>query len=294
MKNKKLLGALVALGGSILAIGSAFALYTGASLPENKDIIIGTKVTGDVVLHASVTDADTAHATLTPENLTRTVMLKAGFTAPSDSVYIQDYYYAKLTFKVASDSTDLIDAIADETWVKLGTQEVENNTYGTYWKDNTLNGSNKVVAVDNKSVSWSMNYPLFKGEAISQFEFRVQLKHDISAAEYLAIAEQTYTVDFEVEEADEEMAYVVGTAVGGWEDRDEFRMTINAKESFKQYMFKTGTEDNKSKLGEGVYKLHKGSTYCCGGDDHVWDSADNGKTFYWNGTSGHEGNFSLN
>lgn len=280
--KKGIIGALIALCGSAVAIGTAFALYTG-NLPEDKTIQIGTKTTGDVQLQASVKNADADHQVLTPAANERCIVFNAGFTTQSESVYIQDYYYAKLQFKVSSESTDLIAALKDETWVKLGTQTGE-NAYGSYWQNNTLNGTNVVEATDHKSLTYTMEFPLFKGTNVSEFEFHIRLDTDLTSADYFAIAEEDYFVDFQVSPAESEHAYIVGEAVGGWEDRDEFRMTVNAKASGFEWMFKTGTVEGKQKLQDGKeYKLHKGSTYCCSGANHVWHTADDGDTFYWNG-----------
>ena len=305
--KKKFLGLLIALGGSVAAVGTAFALYTG-TLPADKSIQIGTKTTGDVALAASVVDADSTHAQLTPESVSRTIVLDAGFTTNDGSVYIQDYYLAKLEFKISSASTGLIDALKEHTWIELGTQSGE-NAYGSYWgwtwedaehhtgtrsgttAQNHLNSSQKVVADDNKSVTWSTHYPLFKGANVSQFLFHISME-GISDEAYLAIAEATYNVDFTVSEPDSdfEMAYIVGDATGGWEDKDEFRMTVNAKASGYEWMFKTGSVEGKSKLANGKeYKLHVGTTYCCDDPNHVWDEANDGKTFYWNGSEADHG-----
>lgn len=281
--KKGIIGALIALCGSAVAIGTAFALYTG-NLPEDKTIQIGTKTTGDVQLQASVKNADEDHEVLNPASNERCIVFNAGFTTESESVYIQDYYYAKLEFKVSSSSADLIAALKDETWVKLGTQTGE-NAYGSYWQNKSLNGTDVVEATDHKSLTYTMEFPLFKGTNISEFEFHIRLDTGLTSADFLAIAEEDYFVDFQVSPAESEQAYIVGEAVGGWEDRDEFRMTVNAKATGFEWMFKTGTVEGKQKLQDGKeYKLHKGSTYCCGGDNHVWTAAGNeGKTFYWNG-----------
>lgn len=281
--KKGIIGALIALCGSAVAIGTAFALYTG-TLPEDKTIQIGTKTTGDVQLEASVKNADADHQVLSPASQERSIVFNAGFTTPSESTYIQTYYYAKLEFKVSSTSVDLIAALKDETWVKLGTQTGD-NAYGSYWKDGSLNNTTGMEeAADHKSLTYTTEFPLFKGTDISEFEFHIRLDTDLTSAQYLEIAKETYLVDFQVSPAESEHAYIVGEAVGGWEDREEFRMTVNAKASGFEWMFKTGTVDGKQKLQDGKeYKLHKGSTYCSSGDNHVWHTADDGKTFYWNG-----------
>ena len=295
--KKGIIGALIALCGSAVAIGTAFALYTG-NLPDDKTIQIGTKTTGDVQLKAGVKNADTTHQVLSPvsdpEDDNRCITFNAGFTTQSESVYIQDYYYAKLEFKISSESTGLIAALKNQTWVKLGTQTGD-NAYGSYWQNNSLNNTNVSEAGDHKSLTYTVEYPLFKCGAeeacFSEFEFHIRLDTSLTSAGFLAIAEEDYSVDFQVSPAESEQAYIVGEAVGGWEDRDEFRMTKNAKADHDEWMFKTGTVEGKQKLQDGKeYKLHKGSTYCCGGDNHVWHAADDTKTFYWNGSSGDHGN----
>lgn len=304
--KKKFLGALIALGGSALAIGTAFALYTG-SLPEDKTIQIGTKTSGDIILHGGVVDADSAHAVLTPSAHERTIVFSAGFTTNESSVYIQDYYLAKLEFKISSASTGVIDALKEHSWIELGVQGGA-NAYGSYWgwtwseaeasgtrsgttAQNHLNGTAASVAVDGKSVSWSTHYPLFKGEAVSRFLFHVNME-GISDADYKLIAESSYQVDFNISEPDPSygMAYIAGTATGGgWEDKDEFRMTVNAKASSYEWMFKTGLVAGKQKLVAGEYKLHNGDSYCHAGDpNHTWDENDNGKSFYWSGIASEE------
>ena len=308
--KKKLLGSLIALGGSLVAVGSAFALYTG-TLPTDKSIQIGTKTSGDVVLNASVKDADTAHAMLTPESYSRTIVFNAGFTKNAESVYIQDYYLAHLEFKISSASTAVIDALKVHSWLELGTQS-GSNAYGSYWgwtwsddtelakphtgtrgektAQNHKNGTDAQVATDGKSVSWHVDYPLFAGNNVSEFIFHVQMD-GISNADYLAIAESSYAVDFNVSDVDYEhydAAYIVGEATGGWEDKDEFRMVPNAKASGFEWMFKTGTSAGHQKLSAGEYKLHVGSTYCGSHGNHTWDEANNGKTFYWNGYENNE------
>ena len=280
--KKGIIGALIALCGSAVAIGTAFALYTG-NLPADKTIQIGTKTTGDVVLHADVKDAALANKVLTPAARERCIVFNAGFTTNEESVYIQDYYYAKLEFKVSSESEAMIAALKKETWVQLGTQTGD-DVYGSYWKNNSLNNSNVVEADDHKSLTYTMEYPLFKGTNISEFEFRIRLDQDVKDAEYKTLGKQTYFVDFKVSPAESEQAYIVGEAVGGWEDRDEFRMTKNAKADHDEWMFKTGTVDGKQRLQDDKdYKLHKGATYCCGGANHKWSKTNDGKTFYWNG-----------
>ena len=298
--KRKLLGALIALGGSALAIGTAFALYTG-TLPEDKSIQIGTKTSGDIVLHAGVVDADSAHAKLTPTAHQRTLAFSAGFTTNDSSVYIQDYYLAKVEFKISSADAKVINALSEHSWVELGVQDGV-NSYGSYWgwtwsdaehktgtrsnytDQNRLNGNVVDVATDGKSVSWAAHYPLFKGEAVSRFLFHVNME-GISDADYKEIAESSYSVDFNVSEPDVgyDMAYVVGTATGGWEDKEEFRMTVNAQADAYEWMFKTGTEAGKQKLVAGEYKLHVGTNYCDNdSSNHTWNEADNGATFYWN------------
>lgn len=280
--KKGIIGALIALCGSAVAIGTAFALYTG-NLPAEKTIQIGTKTTGDVQLEASVKNADADHQVLSPASQERSIVFNAGFTTPSESTYIQAYYYAKLEFKVSSESTGLIAALKDETWVKLGTQTGD-NAYGSHWKDKSLNDTNVVEADDHKSLTYTMEYPLFKGTNISEFEFHIRLDKDLTSAEYFAIAEEDYFVDFQVSPAESTQAYIVGEAVGGWELRDEFRMTVNAKATGFEWMFKTGKDDEPQKLEDGKdYKLRVGDTYCSSGDNHVWHTKDDGKTFYWNG-----------
>ena len=178
--KKGIIGALIALCGSAVAIGTAFALYTG-NLPEEKTIQIGTKTTGDVVLKAGVKNADTAHQILSPvsnpKDDNRCITFNAGFTTQSESVYIQDYYYAKLEFKISSESEALIAALKDETWVKLGTQTGD-NAYGSHWKDGSLNDKTGMQeAGDHKSLTYTTEYPLFKcgneDACFSEFEFHI-------------------------------------------------------------------------------------------------------------------------
>lgn len=308
--KKRLLGSLIALGGSLVAVGTAFALYRG-TLPVDKTIQIGTKTSGDVVLNASVANADSEHAMLTPTNYSRSIVFNAGFTNNSGSVYNQPYYLAHLEFKISSASKGMIDALKDHSWVELGTQS-GSNAYGAWfgwtWSDdagltenlphtgtrsgttnrNHLNGKAAVVAADGKSVSWSVNYPLFAGTDVSEFLFHVQME-GIDDDDYLAIAESSYTVNFNVSDVDYtgyEAAYIVGDATGGWEDKDEYRMVPNAKASGFEWMYKTGTAEGVSYLQGGKdFKVHKGSTWCHGdGANHVWDSTNNGKVFYWAGS----------
>ena len=67
-------------------------------------------------------------------------------------------------------------------------------------------------------------------------------------------------------------------------------MTVNAKASGFEWMFKTGTVDGKQRLQDGkTYKLHKGATYCCNDADHIWSKDNDIKTFYWNGTNNSHG-----
>ncbi|MDY6275891.1 MAG: hypothetical protein SPL75_00145 [Bacilli bacterium] len=288
--KKGIIGALIALCGSAVAIGTAFALYTG-TLPAEKTIQIGTKTTGDVQLEASVKNAHSEQV-INPDSEERCIEFYAGFTTPSESTYIQDYYYAKLEFKVSSESTDLIAALKDETWVEPGTQTGE-NSYSTYWKNQFLNKTNVVETDDHKSLTYTMEYPLFKGTNVSEFKFHIRLDTDpkLTKAQFLAIAEEDYSVDFQVSPAESEHAYIVGTACGGWEDREEFRMTVNAKAEGFEWMFKTGTVDGKQRLQDGKeYKLHKGSVYCDSKEEnHVWTALGNeGKTFYWNGVQNND------
>lgn len=281
--KKGIIGALIALCGSAVAIGTAFALYTG-NLPEDKTIQIGTKTTGDVQLEASVKNAHSEQI-INPDSVERCVEFYAGFTTPSESTYIQDYYYAKLEFKVSSESTGLIAALKDETWVEPGTQ-VGENSYSDFWKAKSLNKNNVVEAEDHKSLTYTMEYPLFKGTNISEFKFHIRLDSDpkLTKAQFSEIAAETYKIDFQVSPAVSTQAYIVGEAVGGWELRDEFRMTVNAKANSFEWMFKTGEDDQPQKLQDGKdYKLRIGDTYCSSGDNHVWHTADDGKTFYWNG-----------
>lgn len=293
--KKGIIGALIALCGSAVAIGTAFALYTG-NLPEDKTIQIGTKTTGDVELKAGVKNPDTDHKILSPVSDplqdNRCITFNAGFTTQTESVYIQDYYYAKLEFKISSESTGLIAALKDETWVKLGTQTGD-NAYGSYWQNKSLNNENVVEADDHKSLTYTMEFPLFKcgneNVCFSEFEFHIRLDTDLTSAGFLAIAEEDYSVDFKVSPAESEQAYISGEAVGGWEDREEFRMTVNAKATSFEWMFKTGTVDGKQRLQDNKeYKLHKGATYCCGGENHKWNKTNDGQTFYWDGNP-HDG-----
>ncbi len=287
--KKGIIGALIALCGSAVAIGTAFALYTG-NLPAEKTIQIGTKTTGDVQLEASVKNAHSEQV-INPNSVERCIEFYAGFTTPSESTYIQDYYYAKLEFKVSSESTKLIGFLKEETWVEPGTQEGE-NSYSDFWKGKSLNKDNVHEDDDHKSLTYTMEYPLFKGTNISEFKFHIRLKSTpkLTNAEFLEIAEESYKVDFQVSPAESTQAYIVGEAVGGWELRDEFRMTKNAKADHDEWMFKTGKGDEPQKLQDGKdYKLRIGDTFCHSGSNHVWETKNDGKTFYWNGTSGEHG-----
>ena len=317
MKNKKLFGALVALIGSVAAVGSAFALYMGASVPEDKEIIIGTKVTGDVVLHADVEEADTAHSKLhpgNPNNETRSIEFSAGFTTPEHSAYAQAYFLARLDFAVTSSSADFITFITPNSAIELGTQTTTNKEYSAYWKQ-WLNsddldpgeGVRHSYAITNegKTITWSKYYPLFKGQDISRFRMDLRLKNNISNAEYLSIAEATYTVNFTVDVAptlenaeidprigEWKYAYVVGDATGGWEDKEEFRMVPNAQEDGFQWMFTDGTEyGQKLEVGKH-FKLHNNGNWCHANDDnrHEWSQSNVGKTIYWSGVNDAEPN----
>jgi hypothetical protein len=251
MKNKRLFGALVALLGSAAAVGSAFALYMGRTVPENKQIIIGTKVTGDVELHAAVVSDDgivnnqerklvpSSATPLSAEEIysrTRTVKFSAGFTTLQGSAYAQAYYLARLDFSVTSNKAEFISMITPNSWIDMGCQTTENKTYSQYWADKDLNNHDidpvaegdqhaYLVNNDGKTITWSAYYPLFSGASISEFEMHMSLKEGITDAEYQSIAGATYTINFTVDKAEQlddastdprigkfQYAYVVGEA----------------------------------------------------------------------------------
>ena len=157
-----ILGAIVAVAGSALALSTSYALYTKA--PEDKTINISAHTDKDITLNATnIKRASDNDAYISPDH-PDVFTFDMSATRPSDqSEWYQDYFVAKLTVTINANSDELITALksstveidkdglneqssGDETqgtslsYVETLDEGENGNTYtsfyGDYWKSN--------------------------------------------------------------------------------------------------------------------------------------------------------------
>lgn len=215
--NKKLLGSLIAVGGAVATMIGAFALYT--KVDANKQIGIDVVTGSGKDVTYTVTNV-AAPATLSPDAASTTFSFNIGATynANGDNLYpAQDVVVGKLEV-VLNGSETLIDNLTMSGTIGGYTDSsVGATTYGTAQAatKGTASGSKNTLTY-SKEVAVHTT-----GQAAT---FNLGLNSSISQADFLKIAEESYTINISWIAPEEfSYAYLVG-AFNGWSETDGYQM----------------------------------------------------------------------
>lgn len=239
MKNKKniALGALVAVLGTSVAMGTSYALYQ--AFPEDQTIHIGANTNKDIELVVgAVTDAE--GNVVTPDT-DHVFSFDVGFNKTAESTYTQNIYAAKLSVTVTSDNAALLDGLVSGA----SKFKVDPNAeyYGTFWAG-TAGEATFVAAEEGGSITASVVVPL-DIETDLETKVTLHLGDDVTDENFATtIAEATYNIDINLTEPDASFvpAYIVGSmADSGWTSVDRYMMVPDPKNAEFMWMYETQT-----------------------------------------------------
>lgn len=271
MKKKLLLGSAVAIGGSLLAISSAFALYLVK--PEDKTINIGINTNTDANLTISdIADGDNTKA-LSPAN-EKNYTFSLGAEKPSGSTYTQTVAVADLKIVIDFKTAGITDKV--ESSIELG------YTAGKYFAidANNLNKATSTVSgntlvIEKTNVAFNLG-----GLGVA---LNLKLKSSVSAADFLtSVSSKEYTITVNwTENTTYQYPYVVGT-MNNWAETDAYRMVPNIEaDNAYEFMLNSSLE---IKAGE-KFKCRKGDVWSSG-EDYAVQTGKKVTAVYWKGGAG--------
>ena len=278
MKNKKniALGALVAVLGTSVAMGTSYALYQ--AFPEDQTIHIGANTNQDIELVVGAV-TDTGDAIVSPDT-DHVFSFDVGFNKTAESTYTQNVYAAKLSVTVTSDNEALLSGLVSGASKFKVDPDAE--YYGTYWAG-VAGEATFVAAEEGGSITASIVVPL---DITTDLETKVTLHlgDDVTDENFATtIAEATYNIDINLTEPDAGygMAYLVGD-MSSWQAVDRYLMVPNPMATSYEWMYATQT--GLFTTGN-VLKARNGETWSAN-PNFTYDSTQHdNKTFYWNGGS---------
>lgn len=279
MKNKKniALGALVAVLGTSVAMGTSYALYSVT--PADQVIHIGANTNQDIELVVGEVTNAGATAVVSPES-DHVFDFDIGFNKPVNSTYTQSVYLAKLTVTVTSENDSLLQGmVSANSGFKV---DPDKAYYGDYWGGTA--GEVKFVA-GTGSVVASVTVPI---DETVDLDTKVTLSLSGMDGSTFAttVADATYniSIDLTAPDADYGMAYIVG-GDSGWETIDKYLMVPNPKASQYEWSYHmeagllTGGSQFKCKTTNETWSPDPNWTYVASDMD--------GKYLRWDGNSTH-------
>lgn len=285
-----IMGAIVAVAGSAIAISTTYAIYV--KTPGDVSFTIGAQVDGD--LNYSISTVSDDGNALNPEQ-DRSIVLDLGATNSSVSTYTQANALAKLSVTISSDSEAFINALANNSSVDVGTGDTD--YFGNYWQSEADFdfSSAEVVNGETYYVEASKSFPIpvdDSGELQATLTLSIG---DMDIDTFLAVNEASFSVDVELTAIDED--YDIAVIVGDfneWSPADSiYEMVPNPKADSYQWMWDNGTGEDII-IPDGSYyktRMRDANTWCADNEDPLHYGSGNGDWYmssdyqfiYWDG-----------
>lgn len=297
MKNKKniALGALVAVLGTTVAMGTSYALYQNEL--TDKVINIGANVTQDGALTIGAVENDTG-ANLAPE-VDRTFDFDISFKKNVSSTYTQNYYLAQLKITITSDSQELLAAIKANSSITVeneaGNYFTTDGTTPSHWKntggnkidfsDVEVTGEGTYTLSDLACLPLPVNASTVEDGAVEALKASTVLS--IGDSDIFAIDAASYDIDIDLTAPEDYgMAYVVGD-FNNWQEVDAYMMVPNPKSDDFEWTFQTSAnEGDPNYIPDGAqYKTKQGDNWAPGNNLN-WSSENSGKSIWWKSGNG--------
>lgn len=237
MKNKKniVLGALVAVLGTSVAMGTSYALYSVT--PTDQVIHIGANTNQDIELVVGeVTNAGETDV-VSPES-DHVFDFDIGFNKPVNSTYTQSVYAAKLTVTITSENDALLQGLVSaNSGFKV---DPDKAYYGDYWGGTA--GEAKFVA-GTGSVVASVTVPI---DETVDLDTKVTLSLSGMDGNTFAttVADATYNISIDLTAPDAGFVapYIVGSMSDSvWSAVDKYMMVPDPKNAEFIWMYETKT-----------------------------------------------------
>ena len=295
MKNKKniTLGALVAVLGTTVAMGTSYALYQNEL--ADKVINIGANVTQDGALTIGTVENDTG-ANLAPD-IDRTFDFDISFKKNVSSTYTQNYYLAQLKITITSDSQELLAAIKANSSITVeneaGNYFTTDGTTASYWKNKGYNkidfsdvevtGEGTYTLSDLACLPLPVNASTVEDGAVEALKASAVLS--IGDSDILEIDAASYDIDIDLTAPEDYgMAYVVGD-FNNWQEVDAYMMVPSPKSDDFEWTFQTSAnEEDSNYIPAGAkYKTKQGGNFSPAGDGSTnltWTAENVGKSIW--------------
>lgn len=285
-----IVGAIVAIAGSAIAISTTYAIYV--KTPGDISFTIGAQVDGDLNYSISIVSDD--ENALNPE-LDRSIVLDLGATNSSVSTYTQANALAKLSVTISSESEAFITALADNSTVDVGTGDTD--YFGSYWQGEADFdfSSAEVVSGATYYVEASKSFPIPVDES-GDLQATLTLSiGDMDIDTFLAVNEASFSVDVELTAIDED--YDIAVIVGDfneWSPADSiYEMVPNPKADSYQWMWDNDTGEDIIIPDGSYYKtcMRDANTWCAdnndsdhyGSNEGNWYMSSDYQFIYWDG-----------
>lgn len=265
MKNKKniALGALVAVLGTTVAMGTSYALYSVT--PTDQVIHIGANTNQDIELVVGeVTNA--GETDVVSPSSDHVFDFDIGFNKPVNSTYTQSVYAAKLTVTITSENDALLQGLVSaNSGFKV---DPDKEYYGDFWSGTA--GEAK-FAGETDSITASVVVPI---DETVDLDTKVTLSLSGMDGSTFAttVAEATYNISIDLTAPDASFVapYIVGSmSDSGWSAVDKYMMVPDPKNAEFMWMYETKT---------GIFNpgdLMKGWKAADGDNGEQWSSGDN-------------------
>lgn len=251
MKKNALIGLLVAVGGSVIALSTAYGLYLVK--PDDKTISIGINTSADVNLAISDVADATSTVSLSKTNAKQYTFTLSGGTT-TGTTYTQDTAIGDLEVKITSTNSTLINKLAGT--VTLG------YTASTFYAAETYSLATGAVSGSDFVIT-KTNVP-FKLAGLGA-TLDLSLASGTTDAEAVTLGGASYTVTINWKQNSTfEYAYVVGTMTS-WGETDEYRMVPALDTADFTWVY-----DNDANITAGnSFKCKKGTQYSGGNNYEV-------------------------
>lgn len=285
-----IVGAIVAVAGSAIAISTTYAIYV--KTPADVSLTIGAQVDGDLNYSISIVSDD--ENALNPEQ-DRSIVLDLGASTTSVSTYTQANALAKLSVTISSDSEAFINALADNSSVDVGSGDT--GYFGSYWQNEADFdfSSAEVVSGYTYYVEASQSFPIPVDDS-GDLQATLTLSiGDMDIDTFLAVNEASFSVDVELTAIDDD--YDIAVIVGDfneWSPADSiYEMVPNPKADSYQWMWDNGTGEDII-IPDGSYyktRMRDANTWCddnkdpshYGSDSGDWYMSSDYQFIYWDG-----------
>lgn len=273
--NKKILGSLIAVGGVIATMIGTFALY--AKVDADKKIDIGvTAGTGKDVTY-NVTNVVAPYVSLNPDvdSTSFSFNIGATYNADGDTLYpTQDVVVGKLEVVLCGSETLIDNLTMSGTIDGYTAGTVGETTYGT------------AQAATKGTASQSKNTLTYSREvavhATGQTAiFSLGLTSSISQDDFLAIAEETYSINISWTAPTEfEYAYLFGTFNGWTREADGYQMQPDIDNTTWHWVIKYSfTEQVTLKAMKGTDFSSQNKTFDAGAHTLKWTGSGSDDVF---------------